>query len=62
MLKRIRNLWRISAIELPQVATTKTLQTRLKETILGKKQATIVEDDPIDMFPDHDTTEQPHTD
>ena len=53
ILKRLRNLWRISAIELPRVADTKTLQEKLKEAILGHKKASIVDlTEPIDIFED----------
>ncbi len=57
MFKRIQNLWRISAIELPKSSNTKTLQEKLKETILGKKKATIVElQEPEEMFPENHET------
>lgn len=58
IFKRLRNLYRLSEIELP-VTTSKGILGRkhvnqLIDSIIGKKQATIVETEDLpDMFLDH---------
>jgi len=51
MLQRLRNLWRMSEIEVPQIKTKTTL-TKWAESIQGKKMATIIEmSEPAEQFP-----------
>jgi hypothetical protein len=62
MINRLRNLWRLSSVELPKAPDHKTLTEKIQKTILGNKQATIVDlQEPIDLFP-HEATEQLHPD
>jgi hypothetical protein len=56
-MSRLRNLWRLSKIEVPMPGDTITLSKKLIRAITGKKEATIVETaDLPDLFPDHDET------
>lgn len=55
MFKRIRNLWRISAIELP--TKKDTLTEKLKELFRDKPIATIIDaEEKPDIFPEHNET------
>lgn len=62
MIHRLRNLWRLSSVELPKAPDHKTLTEKIHKTILGNKQAIIVDlQEPIDLFA-NETTEQLRTD
>ena len=57
MYTNIRNLYRLSKIDMPEPQDGKPLPQKIKELITGRKEATIVNmDEPIDQFPDHDET------
>lgn len=53
MIKRLRNLWRISEIDMPKPSDGNPLSDKIKAVITGKRPATIIEMDKPEMFPDH---------
>ena len=60
MINRIRNLWRLSEVNLPKSVEKPVLQ-QVKDAITGRKMASIVEmKKPLDMFPEenHDNPSQ----
>lgn len=53
MFERVRNLWRISQIDMPKPEDGKPVSQKIREAVTGKKMATIVEMDELqDMFPE----------
>lgn len=57
IFRRLRNLWRMSNIDIPEDPDEKTVLSKLKDAISVGKAATIVDlSDPIDLF-ENDPTE-----
>jgi hypothetical protein len=56
MLQRIKNLWALSKYAPENAKSGTELKTVLKDTRKPKKRlATVVQDDPIDLFPNEET-------
>jgi hypothetical protein len=56
-MSRLRNLWKLSEIEMPPEGNKKPMVDRIKEFVTGKHPATIIDtEEKPDLFPEHDST------
>lgn len=57
LIRRIKNLWRMSDIDFTSIEKDKSaiqLFNKLNNYIKPKGMATIVQDNPLDVFPNHE--------